>query len=330
VKGSEKRKIGDMEGTIMTEELAKILRELHSTGQTGSFIIFVILLAFVVAAIWVIWLQRQTIQKLNILFEESNLRIKEVEATIKAADAARAESRESQKIEQGLLKDQLDAVLKVNEGFRQDIQCLNQKQDDLRENVRKSIDIGLQEIREKLYEISVKEIVSEIPASFRQELEGELTETSERILCNMMKKFKQAPEQLVDLEAVKIVVERTGRALIERWDAFIRNCDFHLQKFQHIPPQEWEGYARFLGIPLPWYMNEEILDPLARKIANHFFNNLNYQEFQHIPPQEWERYSRSNDIPFPWYLKEEALYLVARRIADHLRHISKFPAGNPQ
>jgi len=200
----------------MTEEVAKILRELHSTGQNGIFIIVIISLAVIAAAIWLIWLQRQMIKKLNLLSKESDQRIKEVEATIKAADSTRNESRESQKISQGLLKDQLDTVLKVNEGFRQDIQRLNQKQDDLRENVRKSIDIGLKEIREKLYEISVKEIVSEIPASFRQDLESELTESSERILHNMIQKFKNAPEEMVDIDAVQIIAEKTGRAMLER------------------------------------------------------------------------------------------------------------------
>jgi len=134
----------------VTEEVAKILKELHSTGQIGFFVLLVALLAVVAAAAWLIWLQRESIRKLNLLSKESELRIKEIDTSIKAADSARLESRESQKIDQGLLKDQLDAVLRVNEGFRQDIQRLNQKQDDLKKNVRESIDIGLREIKARI------------------------------------------------------------------------------------------------------------------------------------------------------------------------------------
>src|SRR4051794_7526982 len=138
----------------MTDEFAKILKELRTSGQTGFFVLLIALLAIIVAAVWLIWLQRESIKKLNLLSKESELRIKEIDVSIKAADAARSESRESQKIEQNLLKDQLDSVLRVNDGFRQDLQRLNQKQDDLKNNVHQSIEIGLREIKERLYDVS--------------------------------------------------------------------------------------------------------------------------------------------------------------------------------
>jgi hypothetical protein len=281
----------------MIATIAKILSDLYSTGQLGLLILFVVLFIVGGSAIWLIVLQRQAIKTMTLLSQEhkqrveeintviktSEQRIREIDTFIKAADSVRQESRESQRQEQTLLKDQLDAVLRVNEGFRQDIQRLNQKQEDLRENIRETIMIGLQEIREKLYEVTVKEILDKIPPSFRHDLECELKETSENILQNIVHKLQQSPTEFIDLNAIQVVVERTALELLEKWnhlfegdglDYLAARIAFYGGRLDRIPSgYPLEAYASGIGYPLrsidPSNDRDRALEFLAKRIVVH-------------------------------------------------------------
>src|SRR5262249_13903178 len=159
----------------------------------------------------------------------------------KAADAARAESRESQKIEQdvlrdqqNLLKDQLDAVLKVNDGLRVDLVRVKQKQDGIRDTVKESISVGLQEIREQLYEISVKEIVDHVPHKFREDLEAELSAAAERIMNDLISKLRDSPGELVDADAITAVAEKAVRVALAQWPNPFQELDYRLRELRNI------------------------------------------------------------------------------------------------
>lgn len=214
-------------------------------------------------------LQRQTIKQINQISGESDKRFDEIEVLRKAAADFRDESLEAQKAGQSLLKDQLETVLKVNEGFRKDLDRVIDKQDSLRDNIKSSIDIGLQEIREKLYEVSVKEIVSEIPSSFRSDLEKELSEASERIVRRMLSRLKNSPSELVEVDAVREIVERASQEMMHGWRRFQDEWHYHLRELRDIPPEHWERYARDHGIPFPMGMHfdERYIDFLAERIA---------------------------------------------------------------
>jgi hypothetical protein len=251
----------------MTKEVAELLKQLQATGQYGILFTILALLAIVATAVWVVWLQRQTIAKLAHFSRENEIRIKEVESLIKAADAARTESRESQKIEQGLLKDQLDTVLKVNDGLRLDLIRVKQKQDSLRDTVKEGISVGLQEIREQLYEISVKEILTQVPHKFREDLEGELSTSAERIVIGIISKLKESPVEIVGESAVVAVAEKAARATMSQWHHRFEEWDRVLQELIRLRPEEW---ARRYGIPLRYGMDsEEALDAIAQRIAYH-------------------------------------------------------------
>lgn len=257
----------------LTKEAVELLKQLQTAGQTGFIVLLVVMIATVITAVWLVTLQRQTIKKLNLFSKESEQRIREIDTAVKAADSARLESRENQKLEQTLLKDQLEAVLKVNDGFRQDIQRLNQKQDDLRKSVRETLDIGLQQIKEKLYEVSVKEILTEIPATFRADLETELTGTAERVMKNVVSKLKESPDDLIDVDAIQLVAEKTGEALLRRWEHYLNEWTYRLRDMRGMSPHEWEEYARRHRLPpglpgLPLW-DDRTIEMLAERIAHH-------------------------------------------------------------
>jgi hypothetical protein len=141
---------------------------------------------------------------------------------MKAADAVRNESRESQKIQQTLVKDQVETLLKVNDGFRQDIVRLNAKQDGLRDSVKGVIKVGLQEIKEQMYTVSIKEILNEIPRTFRTDLEAELSLAIERTIQNVVEKLKSSSVDSISDEAMFAFASRASDVVARRLEDKLR------------------------------------------------------------------------------------------------------------
>jgi hypothetical protein len=157
----------------------------------------------------------------------------------------------------------LDAVLKVNDGFRQDLTRLNQKHDDLKKSVEDSITYGLQDIKEKLSEITVKEILSQIPASFKDDVEKKLTASSQRLLQAYVNELRETPDNLLDMNARRQIAESIGNQIMDKLLYTYRNVG-------RILPQEVDPYPQTHLLPGPMdaeYWNQRLLDVLADKIA---------------------------------------------------------------
>lgn len=195
----------------LTNATVEVLGQLHTAAQPGFIIQSFAMLAIVVTAVWLVRLQRDAVRG-----------VKELDAMVKAAERARLESRENREHEQALLMNQLETVLKVNDEFQLHIQLLNEKQDTFQRSMRDSLNGGLKEIKEKLYDVSVKEILAKIPALFRADLETELTSSSHRTVQSIARQLREVPDELIDVDAIERVAEKTSDVLVqklqERWD----------------------------------------------------------------------------------------------------------------
>lgn len=207
----------------MSEELINMLKELRAAGQTGMVILIVGLIIIILSTLWMIWLQRQSINRFEFL-------LKSVDTQIKAADSIRAESRASQEISMTILKDQLDAVIKTNEELRKEIERIDAKQEGLKESVKAAISTGLEEVKDRLNKITVTEFLNEIPEKFRSDLEAEIVTASERIMRDFIKNINEMPDVKLNEETVKIIVERieqiAERALYNKYLIMLNDQTF--------------------------------------------------------------------------------------------------------
>ncbi len=95
----------------------------------------------------------------------------------------------------------------MNQELREEMKRIKDDQLKFEQNVKKSIDIGLDEVKSKLKEITISELLEEIPSTFRENTEKELTEASENIIRLIIDKMKKAPDEFSDLrESIKEIL----------------------------------------------------------------------------------------------------------------------------
>jgi hypothetical protein len=197
----------------MSEELlAKILKTVEENQAAGNKWTVIVLLALIItsmSAVWVVWLQRQVMKKYDLI----EAQIKAIDPQIKAADSLRLESRSSQDQGQKLIMDQLNAVIQRGEFLQKEIERLEKKQDGLKQSVKNAIDVGLEDIKLRLTNISVSEFLNEIPPKFRSDLETEITTASNRVAQDFIQKVRELPEIKVDDKVVKSVTDRMEKVV---------------------------------------------------------------------------------------------------------------------
>ena len=286
----------------VTQEIAKILKELYTTGQFASFFLISSLILIVLITIWIIWFQRQIIKKLNLLSNSNNQRIKTVEALMKATS-------ESQKMAHSSMKDQFDIVVRTNDELRKEIGRVDEKQEDFEKKVKESISIGFRDVKARLNQISVSELLNEIPEKFRKDLEKEINTTSERVIQHLTHRLKQAPDEMIDEKALLIVVEKTVHAVFHE-NMFPLNrkareeFDYYMDRSGRIPPEFYTKY----GFPPLNIFDEEMLVKLAKYIAYHID----------------ERWTDKFAERFAYHIDKHWEESLAERIAHHLRRLRRY------
>jgi hypothetical protein len=108
------------------------------------------------------------IQTQNINFSQNN--IKAIEARIKAEEYG-LKSRES--VEKSV-QDGFSVIKQTNDDLRAELGRIKDQQKDLSESVNKAISIGLSDIRNRLEDISVSNVLEEIPGEFKDTLRDEI------------------------------------------------------------------------------------------------------------------------------------------------------------
>src|SRR5687768_139737 len=148
----------------MSQEAIQLLKELHNSGQTGTLILIVVLLVIIAASVWMIWQQKRVIA----LVKDSQ---GAVDSNIRAADSLREESRRSQEMSQKVITDRIDSLVRINDELRKEIERLDKNQEDFQKAVKKAIDIGIDDLKGRINQVTVGEILDGIPKKFRSDLE---------------------------------------------------------------------------------------------------------------------------------------------------------------
>lgn len=234
----------------MTDEAAKLLRELHTSGQTGLAILIVILVVLVLAGAWMFFLQRRFIA----LTVDTH---KIIDSKIKAADALREESRKSQEYSSSDIVSRINSLGSINDELRKEIERLSAQQKSLadsqsafRQSVKDSIAIGLQDIKERMSSVTVNEILTQIPTAFKDDLQVTVVEATRQVVAEATKLLQRAPSELIDLDGLTRELEKRLhyllREMLPPW----------------LDPRDWrerEYYEKY----------DKHLDELARRMAYH-------------------------------------------------------------
>ena len=183
------------------DNVFQFLRELTASGRLGTVIIALALV--IVGALFVIWLQRQFMARID-------SHTKAVEISMNAAEIARDRSIAVQKeIKEGLEK-QFDFVVRTNDELRKELERYRSNQVKFEDDIKKALSLGLDEMKLYLSKVTVLEIVSQIPESFRRDLENEIGQVADRAIPELIRRLKDSETDFIDQdlkEKVSKVVE---------------------------------------------------------------------------------------------------------------------------
>jgi len=243
--------------------LIQFLRDLLASGQVG--LVIIVLLVFIGGAIFVIWTQRQALAR--------------IELNMKSADTARQQL-------QAAIEKQYEFVVKTNDELRKELDRYKSDQAKFESDVRKALSVGFDEVKASLANVTVSEIINQIPEKLRKELENETAQASERAIQNLIKRLKES--EMLEMELFhnkleRIVGEVSEQAIHRIIDEISR--DFPDSRLEHMLSQaiyhalheffERSYYDHPERYPYPPYdrrivfmpMNEPAIDFLARRIA---------------------------------------------------------------
>ena len=259
--------------SLMSDEAIRILQELHKSGQTGIIIIIIALGIATALSIWIILQQRRAIGLMKDTSLAVDQKLKSAESNMKSADSLREESRKSQEISQRIITDRIDSLVNINDELRKEIQRLEQKQTSFEESVKKAIEVGIEDIKNRVNHATVSEILEAVPKQFRSDLEKEIIGTSERVVNHFVTKLRDAPDTLIDQESLTQIIrhslDRVVPECIHRWmslpaDPRLREeIEYHIRKGA-TPEYIWERYGKHYMYP---FISDEFIDHLADRIA---------------------------------------------------------------
>ena len=248
--------------------LIQFLRDLLASGQAG--VVIIALIIFIGGAIFIIWSQRQALAR--------------IELNMKAADTARQQL-------QTTVEKQYDIVVKTNDELRKELERYKGDQAKFENDVRKALAVGFDEVKASLANVTVSEIINQIPEKFKKDLENETALASENAIQSLVKRLKESEtiekELFNNKELERIVREASERAISGAIDELSRDYpdsriryaltqvinDALRQMFDYryhdYPPNRfpYRDYDRpvFVLLPFPRYI-DELAEELARRI----------------------------------------------------------------
>jgi len=234
------------------DNLIQFLRDLLASGQAG-LVIFA-LLVFIGGAIFIIWSQKQALAR--------------IELNMKSADTARQQL-------QTTIEKQYEFVVKTNDELRKELDRYKNDQTKFESDVRKALAVGFDEVKASLANITVSEIINQIPEKFKKDLENETSQATESAIQSLIKRLKESDtienELFNNKELEKMIREVSERAIRRTIDEL--NIDSFDPRWRHMLSEAiYEGLQEFFHRHYDYErsffpMNERALDFLAERIA---------------------------------------------------------------
>jgi hypothetical protein len=251
------------------DTLIQFLRDLLASGQAGFVII--VLLIFIGGAIFVIWSQRQSLAR--------------IELNMKSADTARQQL-------QNTIEKQYDFVVRTNDELRKELERYKSDQTKFESDVRKALVVGFDEIKASLANVTVSEIINQIPEKFKKDLEIETTQATEHAIQSLIERLKESEtiekELFNNKELERVFREVTEHVISDTVDELSRDYPnsrlrYRLQEMlthviynslrEMFDPRYYDFPERYPDRPydrphiLFVPMNDRAIDLLAEKIA---------------------------------------------------------------
>lgn len=186
------------------DEIIKLIQSIIDQGSIGSVLLFAFVL-FGGAAV-TIWIQKQSISR----YETQN---RLIELNMESADRAyRANLASQEKLITGLEK-QHDAIIELNESLQSEIERIKTDQKRFEYDVRQAMHVGVEEIKVALEHVTVREIIEQIPKSFRQDLEDEMRIAMQNAITNVTLQMDNLRGEMVSPDFAQTIATTVGEAL---------------------------------------------------------------------------------------------------------------------
>jgi hypothetical protein len=191
-------------------ELSATLAALRSAGEIGFWILAVFLIIVIALVAIVAVYQRIVIGRFQAAAKASEEAFKTVDTKLRTFDTQLKTVETSLKERElgvkerdelrNIFSQQFAFVKDTNTELRTEITRLREQQTDLKNSMNATITAGLQDIRERLTQVSVREIIAQVPDSFRKDLESEFS-AALRVAIQKMNDHlgdKNAVQQYID------------------------------------------------------------------------------------------------------------------------------------
>jgi hypothetical protein len=213
-----------MDKTIVAE-LSATLNALRSAGETGFWILVVFLLLVISLVVVAVLYQRMVISRFQAASKAAEETFRSVDTQLKTMDTSLKE-RELGIKERGEhvsgVKDQVSIVKDINTVLQTEMARLRDQQRGFRDSLNGAITAGLQDIRDRLTQTSVKEIIAQVPETFRKDLEAEFSASLQTAISRINTHLQ---EKDVMHEYITAVTERLRDELKQMMPDYVRNFD---------------------------------------------------------------------------------------------------------
>lgn len=205
----------------ISSELLHTLEAIRASGQTGIYLLVIAIAAIATIAVVLVVLQRQFMQT--------------IDHQLKAQEQVNKAQKDLFDTQKGLF----DVFKTANDELRNELKRVQERQDGLRDSLKNTITAGLKDIQSRLAEITFKELVEEVPASFRQDLERTLNEAGDQLLARINSTINMNDVQ----QAMHYLSEFTSEI-----DRSLRNVPFSRDQWPYSPyPDPLDIFRHFVS-----------------------------------------------------------------------------------
>jgi hypothetical protein len=212
----EMDKIAEHAGPVVGE-LAETLHQLRSAGEIGFLILAVFLLVVIALALVAVFNQRLVIGRFRATAKATEETLKTIDTALKERELGVKERDQ-----------QFNWIKDMNTELRTEMTRLRDQQKGLKDSLNATITAGLEDIRDRLTQTSVKEIIAQVPDTFRKDLEAEFNSSLQAAISKIN-------DHLSDKDAVQQYISATTARISAEIEHKLGRY------FEHFPPSFAEG-----------------------------------------------------------------------------------------
>ena len=212
------------------EQILGALRDLYNSGQVGFLILVVAFLVVVGLLVYLLYAQRQALSFVDIRIKavDSQMKgldayIKTIDTQMKAADAIRAESRSSQEISAKEISNRVETLATINDDLRKELERIKNSQNmladtqrgliashkQLKEDVKAYIDLGLDDIKERMSSVTVTRLIDQLPQAMKSEIDVTMKSIYDSVAKTAAQHFQTiSADSVAQSEFIKMIEER--------------------------------------------------------------------------------------------------------------------------